>query len=280
MNYKTVLVCLTNPHNAKRMSKIGANLARKFGSHLVGLHTLQSIDVYPGITVPVSSEFEENFTKDQLDQAHQIENIFRENTDCEDFVSEWRCVEAGSVDAADRIIEHARCADLIVVPQADKQHDRPDQTTLQRDIIEAAGRPVLVIPKYGEFDKIGDNILVGWSATKEASRSVHDAIPFMQTGNKTNVFWISKLNSQETYLAHSANEIATALDRNGVKVNVIHRVNTGLPIGDEILNEAADTGADLIVSGAYGHSRIYDFMVGATTPHLMKHMTVPVLFSC
>lgn len=280
MNYKTILVCLTNPSNAERLSRVAVNIARKFNSHLIGLHTMQSLDVYPGITVSISSQFEEEFTKSQIRDSEAIEAIFKRHADCEEFVSEWRCVEAQSISAADRIVEHARCVDLIIMPQPDVEHDRADQSTIQKHVIENSGRPVLVIPNYGEFDEIGENILVGWSATKEATRSIHDAIPFMQTAKNTNVLWISKINSQETYLAQSANEIATALDRNGVKVNVIHRVNSDIPIGDEILNEAADSGADLIVSGAYGHSRIYDFMVGATTPHLMKHMTAPVLFSC
>ena len=280
MVYKTILVCLTNAHNADRLTRAAVNTARKFGSHLIGLHTMQSLDLYPGVTVPISADFEEAFTEGQIKEAREIEKIFRKHADPEDFVTEWRCVKAKSVAAADQIVEHARCVDLVIASQPDVDHDRPDQATLQRSVIEGSGRPVLVIPTYGEFEKIGNNVLVGWSSTREASRAVHDAIPFMKEAKNTNIFWISKLKSQDTYLAHSANEIATALDRNEVKVNVTHRVETGLPIGDEILNEAADSGADLIVSGAYGHSRIYDFMVGATTSHLMRHMTVPVLFSC
>lgn len=280
MSYKTILVCLTNKINAEPLTKIACNIARQFNAHLVGIHTLPSLSVYPGISVPLSSDLEVSFKKEQLNEAEEIERIFQEHAGQEDFVSEWRSVETQSHSAADVIVEHARCADLVIMPQPDYAHDRGDQHTIQRNVIEQSGRPVLVIPSYGTFESVGENVLVGWSATKEATRAVHDAIPFMRDAKTANIFWVSKTASDETYLAHSAREIATTLDRNGVKANVERRVEHDISIGDELLNEASDTGADMIVAGAYGHSRVYDFMVGATTPHLMKHMTVPVLFSC
>jgi len=280
MSYKTVLVCLTNAENAERLTKIAANVARTFDAHLIGLHTLQALEIYPGLTVPIPAEIDERFRQEQLKEAKHIQTVFENITGPEDFVSEWRCVEARSSSAGDRLVEHARCVDLVIMSQTDHEHDRPDQTTIQREIVEKSGRPILIIPIYGTFEKIGTNILVGWSATKEATRSLHDAIPFMKKAKSTNIMWVEKDASKDSYLAHTAREIATTLDRHAVKVNVMHRAHTGLAIGDFILNEASDTGADLIVTGAYGHSRVYDFMIGATTPHLMKHMTVPVLFSC
>ena len=280
MSYKTILVCLTTTTNAERLTKIAADVARKFNAHLIGLHTLQSLIVYPGIALPLSADTEATFRESQHREAEEIRKVFEQHTKSEDFVAEWRCVEARSETAADRIVEHARCADLVIMQQSDREHDRPDQVTIQRQVIEQSGRPVLVVPTYGQFDVIGENILVGWSATREATRSVHDAIPFMRQAKTVNILWVSENKSRDTYLSQTAGEMAAALDRNGVKANVSHRVSSGLPIGDEILNEATDTGADLIVSGAYGHSRVYDFVMGATTPHLLEHMTEPVLFSC
>ena len=280
MTYKTLLVCLTTSDNAERLTKVAVNLARQFEAHLVGLHTLQSISVYPGITVPIPTDITDSFKKEQLLEAEKIKKIFLAATKTEDFVSEWRCFEARSSSAGDRLAEHARCADLIIMAQPDKEHDRPDQTTIQRQVIETSGRPVLIIPTFGTFDTIGTNTLIGWSPTKEATRSVHDAIPLMKNGKTANVFLVSKEDAMDSYVAHTAREIATTLDRHGIKVNVNHCADTGLTVGDLILNEVSDSGADLIVTGAYGHSRMYDFMIGATTSHLMKHMTVPVLFSC
>jgi len=280
MSYKTILVCLTNLDNAERLSKIACSVARKFGAHLIGIHTLRAMEVYPEIALHITADITRSFDERQQAEADKIRNIFVEVARPEDFVSEWRTVKAASENTANRLIEHARCADLIIMPQPDKRFDRADQVHIQRDVIENCGRPVLVIPYTGDFQTIGENMLIGWSATKEATRATHDAIPFAQHGGRATVFWITRSSSKDSYLAHTGHEIATCLDRNGVKANVSHRNHTGISIGDEILNEATEIGADMIVSGAYGHSRVYDFVIGATTPHLMKHMTVPVLFSC
>ncbi|MEM8794982.1 MAG: universal stress protein [Pseudomonadota bacterium] len=279
MSYKTIIVNLANAENAERMTEIAVSIARKFNAHLIGLHTLQSIEIYPSVSMYMPQNISKSFDEDQAAEGDKIRDIFLNLTGKEDFVSEWRCVKASAPSAGKVIIDHSRTADLIIMAQPDESLDRADQTTIQREVIEESGRPVLIIPKAGRFNHIGDHILIGWSATKEAARAVHDAIPFAQKGAKASIFWVSKSNQTDNYLADTGHQMAICLDRHGVKAEVTHRVQLDLPIGDEILNEAADTGADMIVSGAYGHSRVYDFMVGATTPHLMKHMTVPVLFS-
>lgn len=280
MSYTTILVCLTNLDNAARLTRTACTIARKFGAHLVGLHTLQAMDIYPGMAIDIPADITASFNQSQKEEAEKIRHAFQDETVHEEFVSEWRCFKARASNAGKSITEHARCADLIIMAQPDDEHDRIDQTNIQRQVIEESGRPVLIIPKSGSFEKIGTNMLVGWSATKEAARAVHDAIPFAQNGGSANIFWVSKSESKDSYLAHTGHEMAACLDRQGVKTNVSHRLQVDLSVGDELLNEAADTGADMIVAGAYGHSRVYDFMIGATTPHLMKHMTVPVLFSC
>jgi nucleotide-binding universal stress UspA family protein len=102
----------------------------------------------------------------------------------------------------------------------------------------------------------------------------------MQQSDETRIFWITGSDvDADSALEHSGHELARCLDRHGVKTIVSHRTKTQIPIGDELLNEAADTGADLIITGAFGHSRLYDFVIGATTSHLMSFMTSPVLFS-
>lgn len=279
MTYKTILVYLSTLKNADRLTKAACAVARKFDAHLVGLHTLQSMEVYPGVATYISSDITKSFNQTQKDEAARIEQAFNNVTRKEDFVSEWRCVFAQSTDASDRLVEHARCADLIIMAQPDDT-DHLNQKHIIREVIEGSGRPVLIIPKVGDFDKIGDNVLVGWSATKEATRAMHDAIPFFKDGGKANIFWLEKSSDENSYLAHTAREMAACLDRHNVKVNVSRRVKSGVSVGDEILNEVSDTGSDMIVAGAYGHSRVYDFTIGATTPHLIEHMTVPVLFSC
>jgi nucleotide-binding universal stress UspA family protein len=279
MTYKTILVCLTTTNNSERLMKAACQMARKFNAHLIGLHTLQSIEVYPGIVVDLPRQATDFFAKSQMQQAEKIQAVFDKHTAGEDFVAEWRLVKAGTNHAADRMAEHALCADLVIMGQVDPDNDRIDQRDAQETLIKQSGRPVLVIPSVGDFDTIGQHALIGWSATRESSRALHDSVPFLSGGGKATVLWVSHSDKDAAYLETTAHAVASLLDRHDVTTSVTRWQNTEIPIADALLNEAYERGADMIVTGAFGHSRFYDFVIGATTTGLLEHMTLPVLFS-
>lgn len=279
MTYKTILVCLTTEFYAERLTKAACMLARKYNAHLIGLHTMQAAEVYPGIVAELPRPAMDVFDQEQAKQSENIQQMFEKHTSKEDFVSEWRSVKAQTTHVADRLVEHAHCADLVIMAQADIEHDRIDQYKAQEAVIKRAGRPVLVVPSVGDFETIGAHALMGWSATREASRAIHDAIPFVSNGGAATIMWVSHSDKDTAYLETTAHAIANCLNRHDVKVTVAHWQNSQIAIGDALLNEAFERGADMIVTGAFGHSKFYDFVIGATTNHLLEHMTVPVLFS-
>jgi len=279
MSYKTILVCLTTETNAERLMKAACHLARRFDAHLIGLHTRQAMLVHPGVAVHLTPQSIEAFQDAQTRQAEQIRTVFEQRTAKETFPNEWRLVDADSGSASGQIVEQARRADLVIMSQADPEHDRADQSDIQRDVIQGCGRPVIVIPNAGDFERFGTRIMIGWSATREATRALHDAIPFVRDKGEATIMWVTHSERDADYLGQSAAEVASGLERHGIATTVTHWQNADIKIGDALLNEAAETGADMIVTGAFGHSRFYDFAIGATTSHLLKHMTVPVLFS-
>lgn len=279
MSYKTILVCLTTETNAERLMKAACAVARKFDAHLIGLHTRQAMLVHPGVAVHLTPQSIEAFNDAQNRQAEQIQTIFEQQTANETFANEWRLVNADAGSASEQLVEQARRADLVIMSQADPEHDRADQSDIQRDVIQGSGRPVIVIPNVGEYTQFGNNIMIGWSATREATRALHDAIPFVRDKGEATVMWVTHSERDADYLGQSAAEVASGLERHGINTTVTHWQNADIKIGDALLNEASENGADMIVTGAFGHSRFYDFAIGATTTHLLKHMTVPVLFS-
>ncbi len=280
MSFKTIVVCLTTEANAERLTKAACHLARRFDAHLIGFHTRQTMLIHPGVAVHLTPESIQAFQDAQTRQAEQIREVFMRETAKETFPNEWRLVNADAGSASGQIIEQARLADLVVMSQADPDHDRADQSDIQRDVIQGCGRPVVVIPNIGSYEQFGDRVMIGWSATREATRALHDAIPFLRDkGGEATVMWVSHTERDANHLGPSAAEVASGLERHGIRTTVGHWENTDIKIGDALLNEASETGANMIVTGAFGHSRFYDFAIGATTTHLLKHMTMPVLFS-
>ena len=140
-----------------------------------------------------------------------------------------------------------------------------------------AGRPVLMIPYAGNFATIGKRILFGWNASREATRAVTDAMPFLQQAEVVQVIVINPEAGKHGAIPGS--DIALFLARHGVRVEV-HQDNANeSDVGDEMLSRATDFGADLIVMGGYGHTRFRELLMGGATRTLIDTMTVPVLLS-
>jgi nucleotide-binding universal stress UspA family protein len=142
-----------------------------------------------------------------------------------------------------------------------------------------SGRPVLAIPYAGNFESIGQRVLVGWNASREASRAVHDALPLLAKAESTCVFLANPKRGLAAHGEEPGADIARHLARHGLKVEVAKTVADDVADSALLLNHASDMGADLLVMGAYGHSRLREFILGGVTRSLLREMTVPVLLS-
>jgi len=139
-----------------------------------------------------------------------------------------------------------------------------------------SARPVLIVPYIGFNQTPGKNVLVAWNDSKEATRAVNDAMPVLENANQVQVLAISAKG--ETNEVPTA-EICVYLARHGVRAEAAKTVSDGLKTSDILLNRISDRGIDLLVMGAYGHSRIREMVMGGATYNIMRHMTVPVLMS-
>lgn len=278
MGPKTILVCLTTKEHAATLMKVAVPLARRTGAHLIGLHTLEALEVYPGIAVHVPASAFEAFNASQRADADEIEAIFKAHTQTEDFVSEYRLVQAQSNTASERMIESARAADLVIMSHEDKEADRYDQRRAQSDVIRQSGRPVLVVPLDYDGPEIGKKVLLGWSETREAARAAHDMLSIAQPEAEIVVLRVKKGASNEMQDSDML-DMTSALARHGHKVELRHLTQAGQAIPEMLMDCAFEQGADMVVTGAFGHSTAYDFVVGATSKALLRDARLPVLFS-
>ncbi|MEO1612521.1 MAG: universal stress protein, partial [Pseudomonadota bacterium] len=263
MPAKTILLYLGAPETAARTLKPAVALARRCGAHLIGLHVTEGIEVYAGVSVFAGAIDTEVVSAAAEARRAEIKAAFDAAVVGEDFVAEWRHVEAGAHTASDRIIEHARAADLVVLGQARPNDPDRDAAAVVQRTIRKCGRPVLVVPYAGSFEEIGRKALIGWSPTREAARAAHDAIPLLE-GGEAMILTAHSARDPNTLGVETAKELALNLARHGVKAEVVERTNDGIAVGDLLENESFERGADLIVTGAFGHSRVYDFVIGAT----------------
>ena len=277
MTAKTILACLTTEAHAAPVLKAAAALAEKTGAHVIGLHTLQALIVYPGVAMHIPDGIYEAFDKEQKEINARLEAQFVEAMSAQDFPSEWRSLQTQSAAAADRIVESARAADLVIMAQADQREDRTDQRNLQERVIRESGCPVMVVPHDFAADTLGTGIVLGWSGTREAARSAHDVAAVFPGTNATIVS--AQKTTGDEMRASSTIAMAEYLARQGFQTEIKHRDLAGQAVADVLHEEATRTGADVIAVGAFGHSAIYDFVIGAATQELLRNARMPVMFS-
>lgn len=278
MGPKTILVCLTTPKHAETLMKVAVPLARKHGAHLIGLHTIEAILLYPGIAVHMPDAAFAAFNESQREEAEAIKAVFEKHTGGEDFPSEYRLVKSEAVSATERMIESARAADLVIMSHEDNEAERYDQRNARVRVIRESGRPVIVVPLGYDGPEIGANLLVGWSDTREAARAAHDMIELADENAAVTVLRVGKSRT-DAFRDSDAIDLTEMVSRHGLKPTLEHRDPAGHAVA-EVLNEVAfEKGVDLIVTGAFGHSKAYDFVMGATTYALLRDAKIPVLFS-
>jgi nucleotide-binding universal stress UspA family protein len=188
--------------------------------------------------------------------------------------AEWRTTE---LDALDAVTLHGRYADLIVLGQPWAEDTSGVGSGFAEQVMLEAGRPVLTVPYAGNFAAIGKRVLIAWNASREATRAVTDAMPFLRRAESVQVVVINPESGEHGAMPGS--DIALYLARHGVNVEVYMDQAEQKDVGNEILSRAADFGADLIVMGAYGHSRFREMVMGGASRTVIDSMTVPVLLS-
>ncbi|PJI92088.1 nucleotide-binding universal stress UspA family protein [Yoonia maricola] len=278
MTLRTILVCLTSTSSAADVLKSAANLARRDNAHVIGFYVTESLVVYPGIAVHIPEVSYQSFIASQKAHAQEMKEIFDAQMQVETFPSEWRQVSSESGFLADSIIANARNVDLVVMAQEEDGEDRPLINNLAERVIKESGRPVLVIPRDYVAETLGETVLLGWSDTREATRAMHDMLGVVSTEANLRVLRIGKPPG-DTLADFGANDLAIAIARHGPKVEIVHRDKDGQKVPGILSHEAFEMGADMLITGAFGHSRVYDFVIGAATRDLLRDAKLPVMFS-
>jgi len=171
-----------------------------------------------------------------------------------------------------------RYADLLILGQHDP--DNPPQACLPPDFVESvlieSGRPALVVPYIGVPETFGKVALVAWKNTRESARALSAALPFLRRCEHVHVVAWDENDGTEP---EAPLDVERYLCRHGIGIRMHRRDTAPESIGDALLSLVADTSADLLVMGCYGHSRAREWVLGGATRAILQSMTVPVLMA-
>jgi len=252
------------------------SVAETFGAHAAGVAFAYEPVIPPTImgTIPASlieGQRAEN-EKAAADARAKFDEAARRAGVSFESWSKWASVPG----SADHFGAMARRFDLSVVAQTEAGRLAPEEVIVEGALF-GSGRPVVVVPYIQNSGVKLDRVMIAWDASRPAARAVGDAMPFLRRAKAIDVVIVAneRLKSDEIPGA----DIGHHLARHGLKVEVKRIVATDIDVASALLSHAADTAADFMVMGGYGHSRLREFILGGATRGIVKAMTIPTLMS-
>ncbi len=276
MAFKDLLVALTSYPEPTPLSVVedAVSVASLLGTHIAAVSCEMHVQVpghfmsgaavgLPGVIAGEAGKSRRN-AQDLL-QAFEAAAA-KAGVSSESVIEKCKTFEAAAL-----LVEYARLRDLTILPES---NDR----WYAEAVIFGSGRPTLILPQQPRSRPIAfETVAVAWDFSRAAARAVSDAMPLLEQAKAIRI--VTVLNEKRLDSQHSAEELAKNLSRHGVDV-VLDRVDAqGRPIGGVLESYVASHALDLLVMGAYGHSRLREFVLGGATDSLLSKPPLPTLFS-
>jgi len=257
MAYKDIMVYLDPTGDAQNRLRLAVSIALAHGARLIGVDASSDaafIGSWGDRALHVGPEFEAA-VKDAGLVGH--------------FVSGEAGLPAGG--------EYTHCVDLIIAPRPEGEARALIRPEIPDAALVASGAPMLILPQDWRPAPVGENIVIAWNASREATRAVHDAMPLLARAKKVIIFTFA---ARDSALRATSDMLADHLKRHGVAAQISDWIDTGDISALEALFASLDTqDADLIIAGAFGHSRLFESLFGGVSHDLMRQPTAPILMS-
>ena len=275
MTLDRILVHYDGSPRGDRALAAALKLAQTQDAHLIGCAIQLDPQLPSYIAGEVPASLVEQLIAREQERSEEVKAAFEAEVEKAGWDSRSEFIVMRG-DPARALASVGRACDLLVVGQTEPGKVNEGDEELVGDLVLEAGRPVLAIPYAGKHEQIGANTLVCWTDTAEAARASADALPLLGKASNVTVLTISERTEGNDVPGDAAAHYFAA---KGIKAEAHNSVMPDLDAGTVILNEAADMGADMIVMGAYGHSKLRESILGGATRTVMEQMTAPVLFS-
>ncbi len=272
---KDVVVNLSGRASLDFAADYAISIAATFGAHVTGIAFLYEPVIPDGTLGGVPVDLIELQREESSKIARDAIGRFEAGVKKSGVAAETRRLDATFGGAATLFAQIARRFDISVVGQAQREQGATDELIIEGALFES-GRPVIVVPYIQKSGLTLERVLVCWDGGRTAARAVADAMPFLTRAKAVDLVIVAEERKNDEVTGVRMSE---HLARHGASVSVKRIAKGDLSVQDAILSYAADSSADFMVMGGYGHSRLREFILGGVTRSILNSMTVPVLMS-
>jgi len=278
MGFKTVVVHVNSSGSTERRVRLASQIVRLAKGRLVGA-AMSGISRF--LYADHATAMGVSLAAQCIDEAreHARANLRRFEAQCQ--MLDLQSFESRLLDdqAADGLVLQSRYSDLVVLGQVNPDDPvSPLEEETPEYVAMNSARPVLVVPYAGHFEAPFKRVLVAWDGSMEATRAITAALPLLEHAGRVTLAVFNAGREPDCHGSEPGADMALYLARHGIKVEVSSQV-TSIDVGSALLSFAADTDADLLVMGCYGHSRFREIMLGGTSRTVLQSMTLPVLMA-
>ena len=273
--YKDIIVNLSVRSASKATGAYAISVAGALQAHITGV-AIAFIPNIPGASLGyLPIETIEAQQRDNESAAEAAIKHFVTAADAAGVAAEPRTLRVDFASAAEQLGHMARRYDLAIVGEVE-----PDVHSVEAMIAEAilfeSGRPIIIVPYRQKAPLKLDRVMICWDGSRAAVRAVADAMPLLELAGNIEV--VSVVDERGKHDDLQGTDMGLHLARHRLKVEVT-RIPHHIDAAAALLSHSADTGADFMVKGGYGHSRLREFVLGGVTRSILSSLAVPTLMS-
>jgi nucleotide-binding universal stress UspA family protein len=252
------------------------SVAAAFEAHIAGIAFAYEPVIAPAVMGSIPAEYIDQQRAESRKAADAAVAYFEEAARREALSAGHRVIPATLAGAADAFGRIARRFDISVVAQAEPGALAPQELLIEGALFES-GRPMIVVPYIQKEPLKLDRVMVCWDSSRTAARAIGDALPLLARAKTVEVVIVTSARGHSDEIPGA--DLGEHLAHHGLTVEVKRIVSADLDVANTLLSHAADTSADFMIMGGYGHSRLREFVLGGATRDILQSMTVPTLMS-
>ncbi|MTI15838.1 universal stress protein [Rhodobacteraceae bacterium RKSG542] len=270
------ILTITDYQGKQPAAQVAVEIARLTEAHATGVG-LAFEPLLPGfVAAPMPADYLQMAREQALNSAKDSLEAYQKLIDLAGVNGETRVEEILTGGSLEGILSQCRLTDLVAITQDNPEQSEPMRSVIIEALLFDTGVPLLVVPHIFDGQFKPKKAVIAWNGSASAARAVHAALPVLKMVDEVSVLII---NEYEIDDREPGAAVATYLARHDLEVSVDIINHPQVSISNTILNYISDNGADLLVMGGYGHSRMREMLLGGATREILANMTVPVLMT-